>query len=484
MKHFGLPPKEGLYDPALERDSCGVGFVADLKRGPSHSLVRDAIHILERLTHRGAAGSDPDSGDGAGLLIQLPDRFLRKASDEAGFGLPELGQYASGLVFFSPDKSVRQWQLEVIESAIAAEGQQLIGWRDVPVDPMKVGITARDAMPGIRQIFIGAADGLDQDAFERKLYVIRRVIENQMAARDVLFHIPSLSSRTLLYKGMMLAHQVDAFYADLADETLESRMALVHQRYSTNTFPTWDLAQPFRYVAHNGEINTKRGNANWMRSREGTLRSEFLGDDLKKVFPVCTPGASDSAQFDNALEFLHLNGRTLAHSMLMMIPEAWENQPEMSEQRRGFYEFHSCLLEPWDGPASMSFTDGRGIGAVLDRNGLRPSRYIVTKGGRVVMGSEVGTLEIGPEEIEHKGRLEPGRTFYVDLEENRIIDDAELKDQYITRHPYREWVELHRVTLDDLPPPISSIRRIRKPGSRCSKPLGTRWKSCASWWLP
>ncbi|MCG8592408.1 MAG: glutamate synthase large subunit [Proteobacteria bacterium] len=451
MKHFGLPPKEGLYDPSLEHDACGVGFIADMRRGPSHKLVRDAIHILERLTHRGAAGSDPESGDGAGILLQLPDRFLRKAADAAGFGLPEQGRYAAGLVFFSADAAERAWQQETVEAAIAAEGQRLVGWRDVPQDPDKIGVTARSALPVIRQVFVEAAPGLEQDAFERKLYVIRRVIENAVWARDQVFHIVSLSSRTLLYKGLMLAHQVDGFFLDLADPELESRLALVHQRYSTNTFPTWDLAQPFRYLAHNGEINTLRGNANWMRARQGTLQSELFGDDLKKVFPICTPGASDSAQFDNALEFLHLTGRDLSHAMLMMIPEAWENQPEMEAERRGFYEFYSCLMEPWDGPASMSFTDGRGIGAVLDRNGLRPSRYIVTKDGRVIMGSEVGTLPVAPEEVEHKGRLEPGRTFYVDLEAGRIVDDEELKDGVIRRHPFRTWVEAQRVTLGDLP---------------------------------
>ncbi|MCP5040794.1 MAG: glutamate synthase subunit alpha, partial [bacterium] len=332
MKHFGLPSKEGLYDPRLEHDACGIGFVANLY-APSHKIIRDGIHILERLTHRGAAGSDPESGDGAGILMQSPHRFLAKIADEAGFGVPESGAYASGLVFFSDDADEARFQKGVIEQTVASEGQQLLGWREVPIDPDKIGVTARSTLPSIWQVFVGRADGLDQDAFERKLYVIRRVIENAIAKREQCFTIPSLSSRTLLYKGLMMAHQVDGFYPDLADEAMESQIALVHQRYSTNTFPTWDLAQPFRYVAHNGEINTLRGNVNWMRARQGTVQSDLFGDDLKKLFPIIVEGASDSAQFDNCLEFLTLSGRNVAHSLMMMVPEAWENQPEMNPDR-------------------------------------------------------------------------------------------------------------------------------------------------------
>ncbi len=451
MKHFGLPPKEGLYDPRLEHDACGIGFVANL-HAPSHKIIRDGIHILERLTHRGAAGSDPDSGDGAGILIQSPHRFLQKAADEAGFGVPDFGEYASGLVFFSGDKDEAKFQRGVIEQTVADEGQTLLGWREVPIDPDKIGVTARSSLPSFWQVYIGKSAELDQDAFERKLYVIRRIIENAIAKRDQCFTIPSLSSRTMLYKGLMLAHQVDGFYPDLADEDMESQIALVHQRYATNTFPTWDLAQPFRYVAHNGEINTLRGNVNWMRARQGTVQSDLFGDDLKKLFPIIVEGASDSAQFDNCLEFLTLSGRDLSHSLLMMVPEAWEGQKdEMSADRRAFYEYYSCMMEPWDGPASMVFTDGRGVGGVLDRNGLRPSRFTLTRDGTVVMGSEVGTLPIKPEDVVRNGRLEPGRTFYIDLEEGRIIEDEELKDSYIQRHPYRTWVETQRVTLDDLP---------------------------------
>ncbi|HKX46372.1 MAG TPA: glutamate synthase large subunit [Planctomycetota bacterium] len=451
MTEFGFPPKQGLYDPALERDACGVGFVADMKRPASHQIVEMGTEILCRLTHRGAAGSDAATGDGAGLLLQTPDRFLRRVADESGFGLPALGAYASSILFLSPDRAEREWQKQTLAEIVQAEGQRLIGWRHVPIDPDAIGRTARAAMPAFEQVFIGAAPGLEQQAFDRKLYVIRRLAEKVNESRRLTFHVPSLASRTLLFKGMFLAHQTQAFFPDLVAPDLESRFALVHQRYSTNTFPTWDLAQPFRYLAHNGEINTLRGNANWMHAREGTLASKLFGDDLKKVFPVMTAGASDSAQFDNTLEFLYLAGRDLCHAMMMMIPEAWENQTEMDPDRRAFYEFHSCMMEPWDGPASMTFTDGRGIGAVLDRNGLRPSRYIVTRDGRVVMGSEVGTLSIEPEEIVRKGRLEPGRTFFIDLEEGRIIDDAELKDRYVRSRPYRNWVEVNRITLEDLP---------------------------------
>jgi glutamate synthase domain-containing protein 2/glutamate synthase domain-containing protein 1/glutamate synthase domain-containing protein 3 len=451
MTHFGLPPKQGLYDPTLEHDACGIGFVADLRRGPTHDIVEKGTEILCRLTHRGAAGADEHTGDGAGILLQTPDKFLRRVADEAGFELPELGQYASSIVFLSTDAAERAWQKDVIAEVVAAEQQRLIGWRDVPTNPDAIGVTARSAMPAIEQVFMAAAEGLDQDAFDRKLYVIRRLFQKKIEERGSYFHVPSLASRTLLYKGMFLAHQTPQFFPDLSDGDLESRFALVHQRYSTNTFPTWDLAQPFRYLAHNGEINTLRGNANWMHAREGTLRSNLFGDDLKKLFPVMQPGRSDSAQFDNALEFLHLTGRDLCHAMMMMIPEAWENQERMDPERRAFYEYHSCMMEPWDGPASMTFSDGTGIGAVLDRNGLRPSRYVVTKDGLVVMGSEVGTLAIEPEDIARKGRLEPGRTFFLDLEEGRIIEDAELKDRYISAQPYRTWVDMNRVTLDDLP---------------------------------
>jgi glutamate synthase domain-containing protein 2/glutamate synthase domain-containing protein 1/glutamate synthase domain-containing protein 3 len=450
MMRYGLPPKQGLYDPSLEHDACGIGFVADLKKPANHGILEKATEVLCHLTHRGATGSDEATGDGAGMLIQTPDKFLRKVADQVGFELPERGSYASALVFLSTNADERRLQIETFETAIAAEGQRLLGWREVPTNPDAIGRIARAGMPEFRQVFIGAADGLDQPAFERKLYVIRRLTENRIDAVGSAFHVPSLSSKTFLYKGMFLAHQTPAFFPDLQDTDMESRLAVVHQRYSTNTFPTWDLAQPFRYMAHNGEINTIRGNQNWMNAREGTLRSDLFGDDLKKLFPVMRPGASDSARFDNALEFLHLTGRDLPLSMLMMIPEAWENQETMHEDRRAFYEYHSCMMEPWDGPASMCFSNGDGVGAVLDRNGLRPSRYVLKHDGLLVMGSEVGTLDIDPADVQRKGRLEPGRIFYADLEEGRIIGDTELKDRYISRHPYKTWVETHQLELADL----------------------------------
>ena len=446
----GLPPKQGLYDPANEHDACGMGFVANIAGQASHAVVRRGIEVLENLNHRGGAGCDPCTGDGAGVLIQVPDAFFRKETDRLGFGLPPSGAYAVGMVFLSAEPAERDWQIATIESVIAEERQRLLGWREVPVDATQIGDVAREAMPCIRQVFIGAAPGLEGAAFERKLYVIRRVIENRVLARGGAFHIPSMSSRTLVYKGLLLAHQIDGFYSELADPTLVSALALVHSRYSTNTFPSWELAHPYRYLCHNGEINTLRGNVNWMNARQGTLRSELFGDDLKKIFPVIRPGGSDSGQFDNALEFLILSGRSLPHAISMMIPEAWEHHALMDEDRRAYYEYNSSLIEPWDGPASIAFTDGTKIGAVLDRNGLRPSRYMVTKDGFLVTASEVGVLDTPPENVVRKGRLQPGRIFFVDLEQGRIIEDEEVKADLVARRPYRTWVETNRVKLGDL----------------------------------
>src|SRR5215472_6455633 len=441
----GLPPRQGLYDPSLEHDSCGVGFVANIRGEKSHDVVRRGIQVLVNLTHRGATGADPDTGDGAGLLLQMPDGFLRKETKKLGFALPPPGGYASGLIFLAPDAEECRFQIEAIERAVAAQGQRVLGWRQVPVDPTRIGWIAREALPEMRQIFVGAEEGIGQDEFERRLYVLRRVAEKMVRARGGAqanaFHVTSLSSRTLVYKGLLLAHQIEGFYPDLTDSALDSALALVHQRYSTNTFPTWDLAQPFRYVAHNGEINTLRGNVNWMHAREGTLQSDLFGEELKKLFPVIIPGGSDTAQFDNVLELLVLAGRSLPHAMMMMIPEAWDGHEGMDEERRAFFEYHSYLLEPWDGPASIAFTDGRKIGAVLDRNGLRPSRYTVTRDGFVVMASEAGVLEIAPENVLKKGRLQPGRLFFVDTEQGRIIEDEEIKHELVRRRPYREWLD-------------------------------------------
>ncbi|MED5262145.1 MAG: glutamate synthase large subunit [Myxococcota bacterium] len=452
MHTTGRPPKQGLYDPAHEHDACGVGFIANIRGETSHQLVRDGIELLVRLEHRGACGCDPDSGDGAGVLIQLPDAFLREKCGALGIDLPEKSAYASGLFFFDPNEAEEEWQRNCFEQTVDEEGQCVLGWRDVPCDPQAIGWLARDGMPRIRQVFVGRGEGLDQDAFERKLYVIRRVYENRIRARESFSYLPSLSSRTFVFTGMLISSQLEGFFQDLTDPALESAIALVHSRYSTNTFGAWDLAQPFRYLAHNGEINTLKGNRNAMRAREGTLHSELFGDDLKKLYPLMRgEDASDSAQFDNALEFLCLSGRDLPEAILMMIPEAWENHPEMSDDLRAYYEYHSFLMEPWDGPASIAFTDGRKIGAVLDRNGLRPSRWILTRDGRVVMASEVGVVDVPPEEIEHKGRLQPGRIFFVDLEQGRIVEDEEIKADYIARKPYREWIEANRVCLSSLP---------------------------------
>jgi glutamate synthase domain-containing protein 2/glutamate synthase domain-containing protein 1/glutamate synthase domain-containing protein 3 len=449
------PPvgRRGLYDPANEHDACGVGFVANIRGERSHELVATGIEVLVRLEHRGACGCDPDSGDGAGILIQLPDRFLRKDAERLGIGLPCAGEYAVGMVFLSQGESERTWQVQAFERVVRAEGQRVLGWRDVPHDPQAIGWLAREHMPVIRQVFVGRETGLDQDAFERKLYVIRRRFENEALEREGFVYLTSLSSRTLVYTGMVLGTQILRFFPDLADPAMESALALVHSRYSTNTFGAWDLAQPFRYLAHNGEINTLKGNRAWMRAREGTLRSELWGDDLEKIYPVMRPAtASDSAQFDNALEFLCLSGRELPEAMLMMIPEAWENHEQMDPDTRAYYEYHSFLLEPWDGPASIAFTDGRKIGAVLDRNGLRPSRYVVTKDGLLAMASEVGVVDVAPDRVLRKGRLRPGRIFFVDLEAGRIVEDQEIKARYVARRPYREWVEGNRIKLSDLPP--------------------------------
>ncbi len=448
----GRPVRQGLYDPTLEHDACGVGFVANVRGEKSHETIHRGIEILVRLEHRGACGCDPETGDGAGVLIQLPDGFLRKQAATLGIELPPVGEYASGMVFLSGDPAERAWQEATLEKVIADEGQRHLGWRDVPHDPQRVGWLARESLPVIRQIFVAAGTGLDRDGFERKLFVIRRVFENAGRERGSFLYVPSLSSRTFVFTGMLMASQIEPFYTDLGDSSMKSALAMVHARYSTNTFGAWDLAQPFRYLGHNGEINTLRGNRNYMHAREGTQHSDLFGDDLSKLYPLMREGASDSAQFDNALEFLCLAGRELPEAILMMIPEAWENHTAMSDELRAYYEYHSFLMEPWDGPASIAFTDGRKIGAVLDRNGLRPSRWIVTRDGFVAMASEVGVLDIAPENVLRKGRLLPGRIFFVDLEQGRVVEDHEIKADYVARRPYRKWVDENRIRLSDLPP--------------------------------
>jgi glutamate synthase (ferredoxin) len=452
---------EGLYDPAHEHDACGVGFVVDIKGRKSHGIVRQALQVLINLLHRGACGCEPNTGDGAGILLQIPDRFFRRECAKLGIVLPAPGDYGTGLVFLPRDPVRADTVRALIERLIAEEGQRCLGWRDVPTDDRLLGASAVAVEPRIVQVFVGRGSSVaDRAHFERKLYVVRKRIENAVAGLDEVerqfTYLPSLSSQTFIYKGMLSADQIDPMFPDLADPELESALALVHQRFSTNTFPSWPLAHPYRYIAHNGEINTLRGNLNWMKAREALCRSEVLGDDLAKVFPVTREGLSDSATFDNVLEFLVMNGRTLPHAILMMIPEPWQNHESMSPERRAFYEYHSSLMEPWDGPASIAFTDGTVIGAVLDRNGLRPSRYYVTKDGLVVMASEVGVLDIAPENILVKERLHPGKIFLVDTAQGRIIDDEEIKTELGSQHPYKDWLRDNTVHVDDLAlqPPV------------------------------
>ncbi len=447
----------GLYSPAHEHDACGVGFVAHIKGHKAHSIVEQGLKILENLDHRGAVGADKLMGDGAGILIQIPDEFYRSEMAAQGVELPQPGEYGVGIIFLPKEHASRQACEQELERAVIAEGQVLLGWRDVPVDgelPMSPTVRAKE--PVIRQIFIGRGpDVIVPDALERKLYVIRKTASSAIQALKLThsreYYVPSMSCRTVIYKGLLLAGQVGTYYKDLSDPRVTSALALVHQRFSTNTFPEWPLAHPYRMVAHNGEINTVKGNFNWMRAREGVMKSPVLGDDLKKLYPISFEGQSDTATFDNALELLTMSGYSLAHAAMMMIPEAWEQHSTMDERRRAFYEYHAAMLEPWDGPAAMVFTDGRQIGATLDRNGLRPTRYIVTDDGLVVGASESGVLPIPENRIVKKWRLQPGKMLLIDLEQGRIIEDEELKNQFASAKPYRQWIESVRVKLDDIP---------------------------------
>ena len=450
-----MPSPQGLYDPRNEHDACGVGFVAHIKGRKTHSIVEQGLTVLRNLTHRGAVGWDPKLSDGAGILIQLPDRFLREEMAKQGVALPPAGQYGVGMVFLPREPASRLACEYEIERAIKDEGQVLIGWRDVPVDNSDLAEPAKNLEPVIRQVFVGRGKGVTvTDALERKLYIIRKsaghAIQALQLAHGKEFYVPSMSARTLAYKGMLLAHQVGEYYLDLKDARVESALALIHQRFSTNTFPSWDLAHPFRLIAHNGEINTVRGNVNWIRARQGAISSPVLGEDLAKIWPLIYDGQSDSASFDNAVELLVMGGYSVAHAMMMMIPEAWENHTLMDPARRAFYEYHAAMMEPWDGPASIAFTDGRQIGATLDRNGLRPSRYIVTDDDLVIMGSECGCLPVPEEKIVKKWRLQPGKMFLVDLEKGRIVDDKELKDTLAHHRPYAEWIDRIRVKLDEV----------------------------------
>ncbi|MBI3248654.1 MAG: glutamate synthase large subunit [Deltaproteobacteria bacterium] len=449
------PQKQGLYDPQFEHDACGVGFVVNLKGEQSHTIVAQALTVLENLDHRGACGCEENTGDGAGILLQVPHAFFQEACAGLGFALPKPGHYGVGMLFLPIEREQRRQCEQILEDIVRSEGQEVIGWRKVPTDNLYLGETAKSCEPFVRQIFIRRNPAMQDDlAFERKLYVIRRRAENAIRYGGVpggeYFYIPSLSHRTIVYKGMLTPHQMSTFYPDLSDQSVETAIAVIHSRFSTNTFPSWERAHPYRYLIHNGEINTLRGNENWMHARQARLASELFGDDLPKVFPIIQPDGSDSTKFDNCLEFLALSGRSLPHAMMMMIPEPWENHESMDEKKRAFYEYHNCLMEPWDGPASIGFTDGTVVGAVLDRNGLRPSRYYVTKDDLVIMASEVGVLDIPPERILEKRRLQPGRMFLVDTEEGRIISDEEIKEQMATARPYRAWLDMHQVRFDSL----------------------------------
>jgi len=462
MNQGSLPPKQGLYDPANEHDACGVGFVANVKGRKSHEIVRQGLRILGCLTHRGAVGADPLAGDGAGILMQIPDGFLRAECATLGITLPATGEYGVGAVFLPQNPDSRSHCEALINRLTVEEGLTLLGWRDVPTDNSGLGESVRTVEPVVRQVFIGCGDHCsDTNSFERKLFIVRKRVENAVSELEMdgmaAFYIPSMSCRTLSYKGMLLADQVDRYYPDLNDERLTSALALVHQRFSTNTFPSWDLAQPFRMIAHNGEINTLRGNINWMNARRHSMASELFGDDLQKLWPLIAEGQSDSACFDNALELLVAGGYSMAHAMMLLIPEAWSNNPLMDEQRRAFYEYHAALMEPWDGPAAVAFTDGRQIGATLDRNGLRPARYLITDDDLVVMASEMGVLDIPEERIIKKWRLQPGKMFLIDMEQGRIIDDGELKAQLAARHPYQDLLDRTQIRAEDLPGEVSPM---------------------------
>ena len=460
------PKKQGLYDPAHEKENCGVGFIAHMKGDKSHDIIRQGLDLLNRLEHRGAVGADPLTGDGAGILTQVPHELFKSQCEKIGISLPAEGKYGTGLVFLPRDERGEKL-MDIFEQVTAREGLEMLGWRKVPVDNTQIGETSRQVEPDIQQIFIGSGGMEDQELFERKLYVVRKQAGQAIRASGLAelyesYYICSLSSKTFIYKGQLMAPQVEKYFLDIQDPLMKSALVLVHSRYSTNTFPSWGRSQPMRMIAHNGEINTIRGNKNWMAAREAMFESDLF-DDVKKILPVIPPGGSDSADFDQALEFLVQTGRSLPHSVMMMIPEPWSGHETMSGDKRGFFEFHASMMEPWDGPASITFTDGDVIGAVLDRNGLRPSRYIVTSDDLVVMASEVGVLPIEESRIIKKGRLQPGKMFFVDLKEGRIVSDQEIKSELANQKPYPQWLKDHQVNIENLPDPGSRPARVQDP---------------------
>jgi glutamate synthase (NADPH/NADH) large chain len=460
----GLPAVQGLYDPALDKDSCGVGFIADIKGRKSHKIVEDALTILLNLEHRGAVGADPRAGDGAGILVQIPHKFFAKKTAEIGFKLPAPGEYAVGVLFMPREAEWRDMIRKIYGDMIVREGLDLLGWRDVPTDNSTLGESVKPTEPVHLQVFIGRGKKIKtEDDFERRLYILRKSMSNAVYRRRdrrISGYYPvSISCRTVIYKGMFLADQLNTYYPDLHDPDFASALALVHQRFSTNTFPTWSLAHPYRMIAHNGEINTLRGNVNWMAARQASVSSKFFGKDINRLWPISYEGQSDTACFDNALEFLVQGGYSLAHAMMMMIPEAWAGNPLMDEERRAFYEYNAALMEPWDGPAAIAFTNGRQIGATLDRNGLRPARYFVTRDDRIIMASEMGVLPVPEEDIVTKWRLQPGKMLLVDLDEGRLIPDEELKSTLAKSHPYKEWLDRTQIVLEDLPPVAGKATR-------------------------
>ena len=455
--------QQGLYSPQHEHDSCGVGVVANITGEKSHQIIDESLQVLVNLGHRGASGCDPETGDGAGILIQMPHQFFIEECSRLGIALPGAGEYGVGMVFLPPETQAQTKCRALVDKVIEDEGLELLGWRDVPVDKSALGRDSRAVCPCIQQVFIRSGRGaLGSEQLERKLYVVRKVIEHSIKEWGITeeeadyFYICSMSCNTVVYKGLLLAHQISGFYQDLAQPTLFSAFALVHSRFSTNTLGHWKLAHPYRYLAHNGEINTLRGNLNWMHAREAQFESPLFGNDMVKIPPVMTPGASDTACIDSALELLLMTGRDLDHAMLMLIPEAWDQYEGMNQENKDFYEYHSCLMEPWDGPAMIVSTNGRSICALLDRNGLRPFRYTVTKDDKLVMASETGVLDIPGSQVKQKGRLRPGRMFLVNLEEGRIVGDEELKHTLANRQPYGKWLSKNKVSLEALPTPKSA----------------------------
>ncbi|MDY6804378.1 MAG: glutamate synthase large subunit [Cyanobacteriota bacterium] len=463
MRANGIPAKQGLYDPQFEHDACGVGFVVHKSGKKSHEIVGQALTILVNLNHRGACGAETNTGDGAGILMQMPHKFFQKAAAEQGIELPEAGKYGVGMMYASRDAATRENSRRLFEKIVAEEGQEVLGWRDVPTDNSSLGNTARGSEPFVQQVFIKrVGEFADDAAFDRKLYVIRKRSQKEIrqAQVDRYWYPSSLSTRTIVYKGMLMPVQVGPYYPDLQDPDMETALALVHSRFSTNTFPSWERAHPYRYITHNGEINTLRGNINWMYARQSLFQSELFGEDIEKIKPVVNMDGSDSLIFDNVLEMLALGGRSLPHAAMMMIPEPWTGHESMSEEKKAFYKYHSCLIEPWDGPASIAFTDGTVIGAVLDRNGLRPSRYIVTKDDLVIMASEAGVLPVEPENVAFKGRLQPGQMFLVNMAEGRIVADEEIKKQIVTEHPYGKWLDEQLVELSQLKEATEEVPQI------------------------